>query len=261
LITQGDALVVGKLLGATMLGFYQMAYRISNVPATEITHVFSQVLYPAYSKLQDNVSRLREAFMKGLQVIAFISFPVAGLIFILAPDFTIIFLGEKWMPMVPAMQVLAVAGLVRSLAAVSGHVFYAVGKPGIDTRLQVVRCVILAVLIYPLTVRWGIVGSAFAVFANILVANMGFAYAGLRLLNARFSEYASSVGFPLAGMAVGLLITSQIKEIFGIGIWPFILYTVVFLLSYCAIAYLSVKLFSYGIQTIIRDSLRSLRGI
>jgi lipopolysaccharide exporter len=261
LITQGDAIVVGKLLGATMLGFYQMAYRISNVPATEITHVFSQVLYPAYSKLQDNVSRLREAFMKGLQVIAFISFPVAGLIFILAPDFTKIFLGEKWLPMVPAMQVLAIAGLIRSLAAVSGHVFYAVGKPGIDTRLQVARCIILAVLIYPLTVSFGIVGAAFAVLANILVANVGFAYTGFRLVNARFSEYASSVGFPLAGMVVGLLITSQIKAIFGVGIWSLILYISVFLLSYCAIAYLSVRLFSYGIQTIIRDSLRALRGI
>jgi len=261
LITQGDDIVVGKLLGATMLGFYQMAYRLSNVPATEITHVFSQVLYPAYAKLQDNVSRLRGAFMKGLQVIAFLSFPVAGLIFILAQDFTKIFLGEKWMPMVPAMQVMALAGLVRSIAAVSGNLFYAVGMPGIDTRLQLIRCVVLAILIYPLTVRWGIVGSAVAVFANILVANVGFVYITLKLLHARFREYASSVGFPFAGMAAGLLVTSQMKEIFGVGIWSFILYISVFLLSYCAIAYLSVRLFSYGIQTTIRDSMRALRGI
>jgi O-antigen/teichoic acid export membrane protein len=105
LITQGDDIFVGKLLGATMLGFYQMAYRISNMPATEITHVISQVTFPAYSKFQDNIPKLREAYLKVLQVTAFLSFPIAGLIFVLAPDFTKIFLGEKWMPMVPAMQV------------------------------------------------------------------------------------------------------------------------------------------------------------
>ncbi|MCD6270366.1 oligosaccharide flippase family protein, partial [bacterium] len=43
LITQGDDIFVGKLLGVAALGFYQMAYRISNMPATEITHVISQV--------------------------------------------------------------------------------------------------------------------------------------------------------------------------------------------------------------------------
>jgi len=101
LITQGDDIFVGKLLGATALGFYQMAYRISNMPATEITHVISQVTFPPYSKLQDNLPKLREAYLKVLQLTAFLSFSIAGLIFILAPDFTKIFLGEKWMPMVP----------------------------------------------------------------------------------------------------------------------------------------------------------------
>ena len=53
LITQGDDFFVGKLLSATMLGFYQMAYRISNMPATEYSHLIATVMFPAYSKLQD----------------------------------------------------------------------------------------------------------------------------------------------------------------------------------------------------------------
>ena len=100
LITQGDDIFVGKLLGTTMLGFYQLAYKISNTPATEITHVISGVTFPAYSKLQDDIPRLREAYLKVLQLTAFLSFPLAGLIFVLAPDFTKIFLGEKWLPMI-----------------------------------------------------------------------------------------------------------------------------------------------------------------
>ena len=124
---------MGKLLGVTALGFYQLAYRISNMPATEITHVISRVTFPAYSKLQDDIPKLREAYLKVLQITAFLSFPIAGLIFVLAPDFTKIFLGEKWMPMVPAMQVLVFAGLSRAIAATAGYIFYAVGKPKIDT--------------------------------------------------------------------------------------------------------------------------------
>lgn len=131
LITQGDDIFVGKLLGVTMLGFYQMAYRISNMPATEITHLITQVTFPAYSKLQSDIPKLKEAYLKVLQVTAFLSFPIAGLIFALAPDFTKIFLGEKWMPMVPAIQVLVLWGLIRSLGATTGPVFYSMGNPKI----------------------------------------------------------------------------------------------------------------------------------
>ncbi|MHA1334053.1 MAG: oligosaccharide flippase family protein, partial [Candidatus Odinarchaeia archaeon] len=46
LLTQGDDILVGKLLGIAALGLYQMAYNLSNIPATEITHVVSEVTFP-----------------------------------------------------------------------------------------------------------------------------------------------------------------------------------------------------------------------
>jgi len=165
---------VGKLLGATALGFYQMAYRISNMPATEITHVISQVTFPTYSKLQDNIPKLREAYLKVLQFTAFLSFPIAGLIFVLAPDFTKIFLGEKWMPMVPAMQVLCVFGATRSVAASVGPVLYATGNPKIETKIVTVQLLLLAILLYPLSAKYGIKGTAWAIvipnFVSLLLS-------------------------------------------------------------------------------------------
>lgn len=163
LLIQGDAIFVGRLLGATALGFYQLAYRISNMPATEITHVIYQVTFPAYSKLQDNLPKLREAYLKVLQVTAFLSFPMAGLIFVLAPDFTMIFLGEKWMPMVPAMQVLCIFGVTRSINATFGSILQGIGKPHILTKASAIQLIIMIILIYPLTTRMGITGTAIAV--------------------------------------------------------------------------------------------------
>ena len=105
LITKGDDIFVGKILGITALGFYQMAYLISNLPATEITHAISKVTFPAYSKLQDDISQLKDGYFKVLEITVFLSIPVAGAIFLLAPDFTEVFLGQKWLPMVSALQV------------------------------------------------------------------------------------------------------------------------------------------------------------
>ena len=61
LITQGDDILVGKMLGVTALGLYQMAYALSNLPATEISHVIAQVTFPTFSKLQENMQKLKES--------------------------------------------------------------------------------------------------------------------------------------------------------------------------------------------------------
>jgi O-antigen/teichoic acid export membrane protein len=171
LLTQGDAALVGKVIGATMLGMYQMAYRISNVPATEISHVIAQVTFPAYAKLQDNLAKLREGYLRVLQVTAFAAIPVAGLITVLAHTITVVFLGEKWLPAAGAMQILAVWGALRAVGSTAGPVFAGVGKPKILTKYQSIQLVILASLIYPMTRSWGIPGTAWSVVLAGLVAN------------------------------------------------------------------------------------------
>ena len=262
LITQGDDIFVGKLLGTTALGLYQLAYRISNMPATEITHVISQVTFPAYSKLQDNLPKLREAYLRTLQLTAFLSFPIAGLIFVLAPDFTRIFLGEKWMPMVPAMQVLVFAGLVRSIAATTGPIFHAVGKPKIDTIWQIVRLSVLATLIYPFTIKWGILGASIVVFLSIFVSNIGFCLKAIKITKCDTKNFVNTMSSSLIGSVLAVLVVSGLRSMMDTGIWEFIIFTCMGVITYLIIIYLLDKLFfDYRVQIIIKESIQLLRGV
>jgi len=261
LLTQGDDILVGKLLGTTALGFYQMAYLISNMPATEITHVISQVTFPAYSKLQDNLPKLREAYLKVLQVTAFLSFPTAGLIFALAPDFTKIFLGEKWMPMVPAMQVLVLAGLVRSIAATAGPIFHALGKPQIDTKLQIVRLSVLAALIYPFTIKWGILGASIVVVLSIFVSNIGFCLNAIKMTQCSVKNFSKIIAFSLVnGIIMASFIFALKVNVNSVGIWKFLLFLVVSVFIYFGIIYLSDRHLDYGTISLIKESLNLLKG-
>ena len=255
LLNQGDDLFVGKFLGATMLGFYQMAYLISNIPATEITHVISQVTFPTYSKLQDNIPRLREAYLKVLQVTAFLSFPVAGLIFVLAPDFTKIFLGEKWLPMVPAMQVLVFWGLIRSIGATIGPLFQAVGRPDLITKLQVVKLIVLATLIYPLTLKWGILGTALAVVLTALVDNPIADYFAIKTVKCQFLEFGKLLLVPMLAMSIMLSALFVLKYILGgvIGLLGLFILMAVGIIVYLGVIQIIDLFSSYGINAIIRN--------
>jgi lipopolysaccharide exporter len=261
LVTQGDDAFVGKVLGAAMLGFYQLAYRISNMPATEITHVVSQVTFPAYAKIQDNVLQLREAYKRVLHLIAFLSFPVAGLILILAPDFTRIFLGEKWMPMVPAMQVLTCAGLLRSLAATTGPLFYASGKPKVDTRWQMIRLMVMAIIIYPVTMKWGILGTSIAVFVGILISTVGFSTQAIRITAWDMTSFGKTILLPLLNGFFLVLSLSFLKAFMQItGIASFIAVIAIGISVYCGVAYVFDRYLHYNMRLLLRDSFMFMRG-
>ena len=54
-----DYLLIGKFLGATLLGIYTLAYRMMLYPLQSITTVICRVMFPVYSKLQDDDASFR----------------------------------------------------------------------------------------------------------------------------------------------------------------------------------------------------------
>ena len=261
LFDQGDDIFVGKLLGVTFLGFYQMAYRVSNTLTTELTGVISQVAFPVYSKLKDNLPSLREAYLKVLQLTAFLSIPLAAGIFIVAPEFTQIFLTEKWMPMVPALQMLALFGLLRSISATTGEMFYGVGKPQIVTRWALIRFGVLAAAIYPLTIQWGIMGTSLAVLLAQIVLTIGCSYMVIKITECGFKSFSRLITLPLISTAIMVLLLYGLKATFlTIGIGHLILLIVAGITTYFGVTYLLDRFCNYGMRSLIKESLTSLKG-
>lgn len=161
LCLHGDDVLLGRMLGATALGLYQQAYRVGQMVATELGNKIADVAFPAYSKLQDNLEKMRGGYFKALQLSSVTVFPVAGGLIALAPEITEHVFGARWLPMVPAMQILCLVGPLRCMQR--APVFMAIGRPDIITRITALRFILLAVSIYPLTLKWGMTGTALSV--------------------------------------------------------------------------------------------------
>ena len=162
-----DDIFVGRVLSAMALGFYQMAYRISNMLETEFTQVISSVAFPAYAKIQDKPARLQKAYFRIMRLTVSISLPITVGMVLLAPEFTRIFLSEKWMPMVSAMQLLAVAGLIKSIVSTGSPLFVGSGFPKYEFYMQLIRGLTILITIYPLILLMGISGAALGVILSI----------------------------------------------------------------------------------------------
>lgn len=160
---QGDDLLVGKVLGASSLGFYQTAYKISNLPTTQGAGMVYQIIFPLFSAIQTDVVRLKRGLIKSLLVTGFLSLGFAGLVWLTAPLIVRILLGEVWLTMIPALNVLLLFGIVRPPVSVAAALFDATGNPRVALMFNLIKLVVLGALIWPLTVSSGIVGTAWAV--------------------------------------------------------------------------------------------------
>jgi O-antigen/teichoic acid export membrane protein len=96
-----------------------------------------------------------------------VSLPITVGMVLLAPEFTQIFLSEKWMPMVTAMQLLAVAGLIKSIVSTGSPLFIGSGFPKYEFYMQLIRGLIIIIIIYPLIIFMGISGAAIGVILSI----------------------------------------------------------------------------------------------
>lgn len=205
IVTSGDDAIVGKVLGLTMLGFYTMAYNIANIPVSGLAGIIGKIAFPAYSIIRKEPERLKEAFVKVFETVMIILLPLTGLIFILAQDFTIVCLGKKWLPMVPALKVLCLFGLFRGLTNVFGAIHLGVNRPNIQSRNKTIELVAFLALVYPLTLKWGLIGACWSVTMVYALSALINAIDTSRLLRPLWMMMASALVLPLTILAILLM--------------------------------------------------------
>jgi O-antigen/teichoic acid export membrane protein len=255
----GDDIFLGKMLGATALGFYQQAFKIGTMVANEIGNKISDVSFPAYSKLQDNLEKLKAGYFKSVQLTSLIIFPIAGGLMVLAYDFTEIVLGEKWLPMVPALKIFCVLGPLKCMQRAS--VFKGLGRPDILTKLACLRFVLMAVGIYPLTVKLGMVGTSLSVLLPSLVLQpMGF-YHLQKLTGIKTLDVLKLLSFPFASTLIMILCIMAAKNML-VSVSLVSLISLIFLSM--AVYLLSLWLLSsisseYNLVKLIRDIAKGLK--
>ena len=207
--SRGDDLVVGKVIGTAGLGLYQLAYKISQPAVTDTTYVIERAAFPTYAKLQGEQTRLRNAYFRIASVSLALSVPAALGILVLGGDFVRLFLGDDWLAMIPAVRILALAALLKSIASTGSPLFKGSGRPQFEFHMQLARAATVGAFIIPFSLRWGIAGGALTVVLSG-VSMLAVWYVRItRLLEPHVRDWISAFGPTLVG-SVALLISTHL---------------------------------------------------
>ena len=182
-----DNMLVGRFAGAAALGVYSLAYNVMFTPMIRIANPISSVVYPALARMQDDLPRMRRAWLRSKRLSASMLAPAFLLALVTAPDLVPVLFGQKWEAAVPVIQLLAIAGVAHSLVTLNWTVLQGTGHMKVAFRLGLLVCV-LTVAAFAIGVRWGAVGVAAAYAAIKLPLVLIDTYVTTRTVRFSFSE-------------------------------------------------------------------------
>ena len=201
-----DNLLVGRYLGSVALGFYSLAYIVFLVPVIDIGFPMTAVMFSTLSRMQDDVTRLKQSFLMATRYITMIALPMMVGLAVVAPLMVEVVFGPQWLPSASVMSILALAGFLRLMVSLGPSALQAAGRTDLHMRWALLALV-LYLPAFAVGLRWGITGVAFgylAATAVLLPIQWGFVakVMGLSVGDLWAAAFPSAAGCAVMAAAV-----------------------------------------------------------
>ncbi len=208
------ALVIGKLFSPADLGFFTRAQTLQDLPSSTLSEVVGRVAFPVLSAIQDDRARVKRGIRKALVVLVFLNFPMMIGLAVIAHPLILLLFTEKWLPCVPYLQILCVAGLLYPLHVVNLSLLQALGRSDLFLRLEIIKKVLIVINIV-LTWRWGLTAILYGIAVSSFIScYLNSSYSGI-LVGYPVREQVWDVGpYLIASVLMG-------AAVYGIARMPF----------------------------------------
>jgi O-antigen/teichoic acid export membrane protein len=199
--------ILGRTVGAYGLGIYNVAFEIAALPSSELIAPINRAVFPAYSRLSDDLPELRRKFLTVFSVIALIAFPVATGLACVATPAVLVLLGNKWGEAIPLLRILTIAGLIGALQSNLHLVIVALGKPKANTLVSTGTLIVSLPIFIAASLRYGAVGAAWAFLIFSFVGLCTIHLVFFRLSGVQVRAYAATLWRPiLSSIALALVV-------------------------------------------------------
>jgi len=203
-----DYLLIGKLLGASSLGIYTLAFVLTDTFRSRLMSVINSVMYPLYGKRQNDFESLKKYYLKVVLFNCLFIFPIMIFFTIEGEPFIVKIFGAKWHETVAPLQLLSISVMFHILVSGNTALLRGIGRPGLEMKQQLLKASIflptLALGIY----YYGLTGAAWAILVNKFIVVVFAQYTFNFLIPVKISipEFISAIKAPLVASAVSVAV-------------------------------------------------------
>ena len=208
-----DNLIIGRFLGAAVLGPYALAYQLVVVPLTRINPIVTRVALPLFARHQGDGELLRRGYVALSKALLVAVGPLLVGAAATAPVLVPVVFGDGWEAAVPMVRILALVGVLKCLGNPIGSLLLAKGRADIGFGWNVMTAAVNA-LAFLAAVRGGVLAVAWTYLAlSVAYAVVFHAAVGPRL-RIRAGEYWRSLAAPaLAAAGMGAAVAAAASAI------------------------------------------------
>lgn len=165
---QSSNVIIGKLLGARLLGFYTFALSKTTFVSLEIAGLLGAVAMPAFSRLQEADTELHNLFVKINRVISVVAYPAVFGLFIVGGEFIEVLYGSKWAFAVPIFRIMLIGVFFQVTSGMIWSLCMATGRPDIPFKFNVITALVNIAVVFIAVKYYNIIGAALA-FSGIFI--------------------------------------------------------------------------------------------
>jgi teichuronic acid exporter len=140
-------IIIGRYYSPAQVGYYTRANSLMMLPVGNVSGALNRVIFPLFSKVQDDIPRFRNAYKQIMQMVLFIITPIIVLMALLAKPLIILLFTDKWIAVVPIFQIICFTGILLPIHKYNLLVLQVKGRSDLFLKLEVIKKIALSVIL------------------------------------------------------------------------------------------------------------------
>lgn len=199
--SQADSLIIGRVLGKPPLGAYRVAMDLASLPIDKVAGLILQVTTPILAAVRGDRDATARYLLRITEVVALVSWPLAIGLALVADPAVLVVLGQQWAPAIVPLQLLAIAGVARTVTPLLSGVILASGDARFVGRLSF-WLTLASVPALIAASPFGLPAIAAAVGLVAVLTMLMLLHRALRITHIPFTSYVLALKPALVGCVV-----------------------------------------------------------
>lgn len=123
-----DNLLIGKVMGAENLAYYDKGYRLMMYPVQNLTYVINPIIHPILSDYQDDKNYIYHSYLKIVRILSLIGVFITCFCFWGSKEIVLLFFGNQWEKSIPLFQALSLSVWPQLISTSAGSIYQSTGN-------------------------------------------------------------------------------------------------------------------------------------
>nr|WP_287761435.1 lipopolysaccharide biosynthesis protein [Prevotella sp.] len=147
--------IFGRILSVKTVGNFTQASKWNGMASSTVSGMIAQVAQPVFASIQDQKDRQLNILRKMMRFTSYLVFPAMFGLAIVAPEFIILLISDKWADSIPILQLLCISGAMSPLYLPLQNLLISHGRSDLFMWVNIIQIILQCAIILAFS-RYGI---------------------------------------------------------------------------------------------------------